>query len=118
MTDEIKQVIILRTDLKMGKGKMVSQACHGAVLSVVKADQMKLDTLDKWFPFQKKIVLKVSSYEEFCGIKKKLEESKIPFVEIQDAGRTQVEPGTATCLATCPVYGSVIDGITGDLKLL
>ena len=36
---------------------------------------------------------------------------------ISDAGRTEVEPGTFTCMAIGPNYEHIIDRITGHLKL-
>jgi len=40
-TQELKQVIVLRRDLEMGKGKMVAQGCHAAVEAVL--ETMKRD---------------------------------------------------------------------------
>ena len=42
----------------------------------------------------------------------------VPWCVIEDAGRTQIAPGTVTCLALGPAPEEHIDRITGDLKLL
>ncbi|MBU5682127.1 MAG: peptidyl-tRNA hydrolase Pth2 [Candidatus Aenigmatarchaeota archaeon] len=116
MVKEIKQVIVIRTDLEMGKGKMISQACH-ASLEAYKLAPPYFKNKWKFFGY-KKVVLKVSSLEELLKIYEEAKKEKIPCVLIKDAGKTQLESGTITCVALGPYYSEKIDKITKNLKLL
>lgn len=112
----MKQVIVMRTDLKMGKGKIAAQACHASLNCYKKAD--KID-LKKWeLNGQKKVVLKISSEEELMELYSLVKETSLPCSLITDAGHTQIEPSTRTCLGIGPGSDEDIDKLTGDLKLL
>jgi len=67
---------------------------------------------------QAKIVLKGSSDAQLHELFKKARSMGLPSSLIQDAGRTQLEPGTVTCLGIGPAPVDLIDKITGQLKLL
>ncbi len=113
---ELKQVILVRNDLKMPKGKLAAQVAHGSVEAVMNSDQ-KL--VQQWIKQgMKKIVLKVESLDE---LKKMLQNAKNDGLKvgwINDAGRTFLEPGTPTVLGIGPDEESKIDRITGHLKIL
>jgi len=113
---EVKQVIIIRTDLEMGKGKMIAQACHASLEAYKKANS-KIKSLWKNYGY-KKVVLKVKSLEELMSIYEQIKKTKIPHALIIDAGKTQLEKGTITCLAIGPYFSDEIDKFTGHLKLL
>ena len=75
--------------------------------------------INKWLDMgQPKIVLKVPGPVELDQIKKDAITLAVPWCVIEDAGRTQIAPGTVTCLALGPAPEEHIDRITGDLKLL
>ncbi len=110
-----KQVILVRTDIKMGKGKMAAQAAHASVSALENA---KKSVADGWkMEGQKKIVLKVH-LEEMMQIKKSCEIMKIPTSLIRDAGLTQLDPGTVTALGVGPDREDKIDKVTRHLKIL
>ena len=112
----MKQVILIRNDLKLPKGKLAVQVSHASVASLVKSHK---DDIKKWQDQgQKKVVLKVAGMDDFNDIVIKLEKKKIPYFLVRDAGLTQLSPGTATALGIGPVLSREIDEITGDLKLL
>ena len=112
----MKQVIVVRTDLKMGKGKLAAQVAHASVAAFLKAGFF---AKRKWLrQGMKKIVLKVSSEKELLEIYRKAKKLKLPCELIRDAGLTQVEPGTITALGIGPAEDEKIDKITGNLKLL
>ncbi|MBU5575209.1 MAG: peptidyl-tRNA hydrolase Pth2 [Candidatus Aenigmatarchaeota archaeon] len=112
----MKQVIVIRTDLKMGKGKLCSQAAHASLAAFLKSDKKKRE---KWInEGMKKVVVKVSSENEILILKKLAENKKIPSEIIIDKGLTQIEPGTITALGLGPDEDEKIDEITGNLKLL
>jgi len=117
--DEIKQVIVIRKDLDMGKGKIASQASHASLMAYSLVKEKHPDIADIWFNGgQTKVVLKVESLEELNSIADKLGRAKIPFKIVRDCGRTQVEPDTETAIGIGPYYSKDIDKITGRLKLL
>ncbi len=111
-----KQVIILRKDLDMDKGKMVSQGAHAAVGALRKIND---DVISEWeSEGSKKIVLKVSNLKELKEVENNLKKVKIPYFLVKDAGLTQIKPGTVTALGVGPIEEKKIDKITGKLKLL
>ena len=111
-----KQVIIVRKDLKWGKGKLASHAAHAAVGAMRLVDE---DTLEKWEKEgAKKVVLKIENLKGLKDLYKKIKDSKFPSYLVRDAGRTQLKAGTVTCLGIGPVEEKKIDKITGKLKLL
>jgi len=112
----MKQAIILRTDLKMGKGKLVAQGSHASLTAFQKAGRMARKF---WiYTGQKKIVLKVSSEKELLELYEKARSKKLPHALIRDAGHTQLEPGTITALAIGPADDKKIDELVSHLKLL
>lgn len=112
----MKQAIIMRTDLNMSKGKLAAQAAHASIEAYKKADS---DALESWeSEGQKKVVLKVSGEKELIEVFMNAKKAKIPAALIHDAGKTQVEPGTATCVGIGPDEDEKIDKIVGKLKLL
>lgn len=112
----MKQAIVVRTDLKMGKGKIAAQACHACLESYKRADKRKIR---EWETFgQKKVVLKVSSEQELLELYHIIKQSDLPCSLITDAGHTQIEPSTKTCLCVGPGPDEEIDKLTGHLKLL
>jgi|TARA_B100001245_G_scaffold172451_1_gene131027 PTH2 family peptidyl-tRNA hydrolase len=114
----IKQVIIVRTDLDMGKGKIAAQVGHACVLGAEHVRKSNPDWFSQWWNGQEKIVLKVSSLKELEHVKHGAIESDLPWSEVTDAGHTQISPGTITCISLGPAPEEKIDKITGDLKLL
>ena len=116
---EYKQVIIVRTDLKMGTGKKCAQSCHASISAsnIVRAQNKAV--WKNWMNSgQKKVVLKINSIEKLMELVRQIEKSKIPYFLVRDAGLTQLPPGTATALGIGPVISNDIDKITGELKLL
>ncbi len=116
---EIKQVIIVRADLDMGKGKLGAQIAHGSVLSFLDAERKDKDIVKEWLESgQKKIVLKVPDEESLMKLYKAFQFKKVPCAIVNDAGLTQLPPGTTTVLGIGPWNGKEIDLFTDKLKLL
>lgn len=114
-----KQAIVVRTDLKMSKGKISAQVAHASLSVGVKLMRIKPDWFRIWTDTgQKKVILRCSGLKELNKIEKKAEKEGIIAQKITDAGHTQVEPGTVTVLAVGPGPEKTVDKITGDLKLL
>ena len=115
----IKQVIVVRTDLDMGKGKIAAQVGHACVLGAEHVRKSNPDWFSEWcVDGTEKVVLKVGNLKELEQVKQSAIEFDIPWSEVTDAGHTQIAPGTTTCISIGPAPEEKIDKITGDLKLL
>lgn len=111
----LKQAIVVRQDLKMGKGKISSQVAHASIEAMFKAHSRDVEA---WRATgMKKIVLKVNSKKELLELFEKLKK-KVPVALIKDAGLTQIEAGEATCIGIGPAEEKEIDEFVGNLKLL
>ncbi len=114
-----KQIIVVRADLQMGKGKLAAQSSHASLSSFQKTSRKEPEIAKRWeAEGQKKVVLKVQSEAELLEYFQKAKEAGIPCELIRDAGHTQVEPGTITCLGAGPWNENELDSIFGKLKLL
>jgi len=112
----MKQVMVVRNDLKMGKGKIAAQCCHGSLGAYKKTNPEKIR---KWEnEAYAKVVCKVNSLEELLELKKQAIINKVSYYLVVDAGRTQIPTSTTTVLALGPDEDEILDKITGDLKLL
>jgi PTH2 family peptidyl-tRNA hydrolase len=116
---EYKQVIVFRTDLKLGKGKIASQAGHAAVSAAEEAHKRHRSWWEAWlFEGQRKIAVKVKNGEELVELETQARELELPNALIVDRGLTQIPEGTVTCLGIGPAPAAVIDRLTGKLPLL
>lgn len=138
----VKQVIVVRKDLNMRKGKIAAQVAHasmGTILSLMQkgkehyprtSDVMvtrtwKLEVaqgapLELWLngPFAK-IVVYVNSEAELLTIEAKAKELNVLNYLIIDSGKTEFNGvPTKTCIAIGPDFNTQIDLVTGGLPLL
>jgi PTH2 family peptidyl-tRNA hydrolase len=111
-----KQVIVVRKDLKMDKGKIAAQVAHASLEAYKKAETKGVVEWEA--EGMKKVVVGVKDIREFMRIKEKVKRAKIPYSVIRDAGRTQLRPGVVTAMGIGPAKEELIDKITKDLKLL
>jgi len=115
----MKQAIVVRNDLKMGKGKLAAQVAHASLSAAEAAQQKRPAWYEDWKgEGQAKIVLKVDSEDVLRELLRKAKSAGLPASLIEDRGLTQLEPGTVTCLGIGPAPEPAIDAITGKLKLL
>ena len=113
---QYKQVIIVRQDLKLPKGKLASQVAHASTESVLRSHK---DDISKWrSEGMKKVVLKVEDKKELFKYKQLAEDNSLVTALITDAGKTVVEPGTMTCVGIGPDKEEKIDKVTGNLKMV
>jgi PTH2 family peptidyl-tRNA hydrolase len=122
-SEEYKQVIVIREDLKMSKGKTAVQAAHAAVEAVLTIIDSKRPDWIMWLKRwrqegQKKIVVKVKDEKELIAIYDEALKLGLPSSLIADAGLTELPPGTRTAVGIGPAPSKLIDRITGHLKLL
>jgi PTH2 family peptidyl-tRNA hydrolase len=115
----MKQAIVVRTDLKMGKGKVAAQVAHASLSAAEEAHERKPKWYEGWKQGgQAKIVLRGESEEELRELLQKAKAAGLPASLIEDRGLTQLEPGTVTCLAVGPGPDPQVDAVTGMLRLL
>lgn len=135
-----KQMIVMRRDLKMRKGKIAAQAGHACVNAVLMAlsrenllSKVQFDEngmtltgaydadspLCQWFLHgEAKICVYVDSEEALLDIDRQAKEAGILSALIQDAGHTEFHGvPTYTCLAFEPALPEKVDPITGELPL-
>lgn len=114
----IKQVIVVRDDLKLGKGKLCAQIAHAALAGYKKVKEKNPAITSKWEEHGgKKVVVRVSDERGMVELYQKAKR-KIPCSLIKDAGLTQVAPGTITCFSIGPWYEDEVDRFTKELRLL
>jgi len=114
-----KQVIVMRSDLKMGKGKIAAQAGHAAVSAAEEARKHHQKWWKEWLEEgQCKITVKARNEEELHKLEAMARKLGLPHALISDRGLTQLPPGTVTCLAIGPAPSNEVDQITGKLALL
>jgi len=118
VTFRYKQVIVLRSDLKMSPGKASAQASHAAVSAAEKTRTTRPSWWRSWMrEGQRKIVLEVHSEKELLEIEREAKESELPTALVSDMGLTELEPGTVTALGIGPAPSSMVDKITSNLPL-
>ena len=105
----MKLVILVRTELKMDKGKVAAQACHAA-LAAARGDA---GNVLLWRLCGEPIVVVKTTNEEFEDAIAKATSEGIRVSQVYDAGRTQVGAGTLTVAALGPSKKDV----TSHLKL-
>lgn len=130
---DTKQVIVLRKDLKMRKGKMVAQGAHASMKAIFNEGYLQTESLgldifvipmsaevEDWMVgIFTKICVSVDSEEELLSIYKQAKDADLVCSLIQDAGLTEFAGvPTYTAVAVGPGRNEDIDKITGELKLL
>jgi len=128
---KVKQVIIVRNDLKMRKGKLAGQVAHASLAVIL--NKMKGcfpnnhrtlylkddDPMEIWLSGKfTKVVLKCDSLEELKEVYNKAWRMNIPASLITDCGDTVFNEPTTTCCGIGPDYNEKIDEITRHLRLL
>ena len=119
---EMKQVIVVRADLRLSHGKFGSQVGH-AVMGAY------FDQMDRWGEIgpdmvgawndegKKKVCLRVDSEEALLALAQQCEDANIGHYLVRDAGRTELAPDTPSALGIGPEFNRHVNKITGDLEL-
>lgn len=112
-----KLTIVVRDDLKLSKGKTCAQVAHAVLQCFMQQDDVKLTK--SWLKEGgKKVVLKAKDKNEFFKITDAAKKKGLVTAVIEDAGHTEVEPGTITCVGIGPDKEDKIDKVTGKLQPL
>jgi len=85
---KFKLVIAVRSDLELSRGKLAVQVAHAGTLADRRALQAKARSMH------------------------------VPTALVEDAGLTELPPGTVTCLGVGPGPAAIVDQVTGRLKLI
>lgn len=111
-----KQVIVVRDDLEMSEGKLISQCCHASLHAWQRSDG---DVREDWESRGgKKVVLKAEGEEDIIMMMRKAQKLGLPHYLVKDRGLTEVPSGSVTALGIGPEEDGKIDQITGNLPLL
>lgn len=137
----VKQVIVMRTDLMLMSGKMIAQGAHASMKVFLDRAEAHFPIIqcaedahappklhiplltkeeEKWvFGAFTKICVQVKSEEALIDIVAQAKAAGLPVALIEDAGATEFHGvKTATCCAIGPAKAEDIDSITGHLNLL
>jgi peptidyl-tRNA hydrolase, PTH2 family len=124
----IKQVICVRHDLKMRRGKQIAQGAHASMSFLCRrlqdAGSVLLDDFSEveraWLTGSfAKVCCRVNSEEELLAIRDQAAEAGLEVHLITDSGKTEFHGvPTNTCLAIGPDVAEKIDPVTGELELL
>jgi len=128
----MKQVIVMRADLNMRKGKMIAQGAHASLgcllenyISVERLTNSRTGIIplskevSDWLACgMKKVCVRVDSEEELLSLNTKAKEVGLMSFLVTDAGQTEFNIPTNTCIAIGPAKELDIDAVTGHLKLL
>lgn len=142
MTDEAKQVIVMRADLGMRKGKMIAQGAHASIAWLTNKLRSNITDFHNANPGESglinithaslsdaerawiegafvKVCVRVDSEQELMDIAQQASTAGLTTHLIQDAGRTEFAGvPTYTCVGIGPNWDNEIDAITGELRLL
>lgn len=116
--EKLKQVIVIRHDLKMRTGKAIAQGAHASMAVVL--ENLENSLVKEWLSgLFTKICVRVNSEEELLEIYQKAKDKNLLVSLITDSGLTEFHGvPTKTCIAIGPALSSDLDDVTGHLKLL
>jgi|JTFO01.1.fsa_nt_gb PTH2 family peptidyl-tRNA hydrolase len=131
----VKQVIVIRKDLKMRRGKEIAQGCHASMgvitnqrhwLSFITEKLFGITMLKltknshSWLNNRSftKVTVTVNSLEELLQVKENAESKGLKVCMITDSGKTEFDGvPTVTCLSIEPATDDQLEGVTKHLKL-
>ena len=122
MDRDIKQVIVMRSDLKCRKGKEVAQGAHSAtywLVDLIRKNEKPSKVQQEWMDStHKKVVVQVDSEEELLKLFQTAKDAGLTAFLVEDLGLTEFNGvKTKTCIAIGPDYSEKIDPVTSHLKL-
>lgn len=121
----VKQVIVIRKDLKMRRGKEIAQGSHASIAfltrqiqndpGAIELSQESHEWIENGFT---KVCLQVDSEQELLEVFRNAQLARLEVHLVKDSGRTEFNGvPTYTCLAIGPAKAEDIDNVTGHLKL-
>ncbi len=123
-----KQVIVMRKDLNMRKGKMIAQGAHASLKVLLDAGALEgarfslalAPGMAAWLSGRfTKVCVSVDSEAALDAVVEKARAAGVPCALVVDAGATEFHGvPTKTCCAVGPAWVDEVDAITGGLPLL
>ena len=127
----VKQVIVIRRDLKMRRGKEIAQGAHASMLWLADrvlqrmtpagtVGRVEFSAAERaWLTSSfRKVTVNVGSEAELLAVYEKAMEAGLVAYLITDRGLTEFGGvPTRTCLAVGPDYDDLVDAVTGELEL-
>ena len=116
--NKLKQVIVIRKDLNMRKGKMIAQGAHASMKVVL--ENLEDPNVKEWLSGAfTKICVSVDNEKELLQVYQTAKDNGVLSALITDSGLTEFDGvPTNTCIAIGPAWSDTLSSITGDLKLL
>ncbi len=119
MTGTPKMVFVVRGELRLTAGKAAVQVAHAAVMLYLEGERHHRPSIDAWLATgQKKIAVVAKTLEEMEELRRAARARGLSTVYVEDAGLTEVAPGTRTVLGIGPGPEAEVDAVTGSLPLL
>jgi len=126
-----KQVIVIRRDLRMRRGKEIAQGAHASTAWLADrvlegfspngtVDHVALSAAERsWLQSSfRKVTVKVNSEEQLMAVHQQALEAGLVVYLVTDRGLTEFGGvPTRTCLAVGPDYDDLVDPVTGGLEL-
>jgi PTH2 family peptidyl-tRNA hydrolase len=123
----VKQVIVIRRDLRMRRGKEIAQGAHAAMAWLTRrmvfgdasaSVNLSAAEMDWLAGGSRKVTVTVTSEEQLMTVYEKARAAGLVAELITDSGRTEFHGvPTPTSVGIGPDYDDVIDPVTGDLDL-
>jgi peptidyl-tRNA hydrolase, PTH2 family len=126
-----KQVIVIRRDLRMRRGKEIAQGAHASAAWLADrvlegfspngtVDHVDLSAAERsWLQSSfRKVTVKVNTEEQLMAVYRQALEAGLVVHLVTDRGLTEFGGvPTRTCLAVGPDYDDLVDPVTGGLEL-
>lgn len=114
-----KMVLVVRGELRLTAGKAAVQVAHAAVMLAELAAKRHTTEYAAWrAEGQRKIAVVAETLDDLERLQRAARARGLPTVFVEDAGLTEVAPGTKTVLGVGPGPNAAIDAVTGGLPLL
>lgn len=119
LAEPLKLALVVRSDLRLSKGKTAAQCAHAAIACYESAARRQPSVLQQWLHSgQPKIVLRIDTLEGLERLQLAARRAGLTEASVADAGRTQVAAGTVTVLGIGPAGETEVNALVGELKLL
>jgi len=115
---EYKLVLVVRNDLRMGRGKVAAQCSHATLACFQKSLEKIPHIVDTWFAGgQAKVVCRCDSADDLEYLRREAKDRGLTTCLIRDADRTRIEAGCRTVLGIGPAPSRLVNDIIRHLRL-